>query len=537
VPRPSDNHLSQSVRHAAEWGPVGHERTLRRRTTGRSLVRTASAYVAGLAVVATSTLVAWSAFGQSELADIVMVQLLGVVVVSMRLRSLPSLFAAALSALAFEFFFLPPYFSFAISNLRHLITFAVMLVVAFVISHLTKRVRDQADAARDNERRTASMYAVTRELGLAHSREDLLQSAARHVRGVFRARVALWLPKPDGTLQRVLADETIGPGDDAESEVAAWAWLHQRAAGAGTDTFASARARFVPLKGSRGHVGVLAVVPSEPESLRDENEAQLLETFAGLIGSAIERTTLAEEARGASLRAETEQLRSALLSSVSHDLRTPLAVVTGATSALLADRAPADEGSRRVLVETAHREALRLNRLVCNLLDMTRLEAGALKVRKELQPLEEVIGAALHRLEDRLRGREIEASIPEDLPLVPFDPVLIEQVLINLLENATKYTPPGSPIDVLAVSRDGLVETEVADRGPGVAKEDAERVFEKFYRAREGEGGGVGLGLTICQGIIGAHGGRIWVAERAGGGASFRFTLPLDPEAGKIRLP
>jgi K+-sensing histidine kinase KdpD len=359
-----------------------------------TLARTASAYLAGLVVVTASTLVAWFVFGQSDLADVVMVQLLGVVIVSMRFGYAPSLLAALASALAFEFFFLPPYFSLAIANLRHVVTFAVMLVVAFVISHLTKRIRDHADA----------------------------------------------------------------------------------------------------------------------------------------------RMKLAEDARRASVRAETEQLRNALLSSVSHDLRTPLAVVTGATSALLDERAPKDEASRHVLLETVHREALRLNRLVRNLLDMTRLEGGALKVRRELQPLEEVIGAALHRVEDRLRGREVGTSIPDDLPLVAFDPVLIEQVLINLLENATKYTPAGSPIDVSAVAHDGNVQTEVADRGPGVATADVERVFEKFYRAHESEGGGVGLGLTICRGIISAHGGRIWVAERPGGGASFRFTLPLDAGAAKMEL-
>jgi len=201
-------------------------------------------------------------------------------------------------------------------------------------------------------------------------------------------------------------------------------------------------------------------------------------------------------------------------------------VVTGATSALLDDGAPKDEKSRRELLETAHDEAQRLNRLVRNLLDMTRLEAGALKVHKEAQSIEDIVGAALERLEDRLRGREIETDIPADLPLVPFDPILVEQVLINLLENATKYTPSTSTITIAARARKDEVEVEVADRGPGVPTEDADRVFDKFYRAREKEGGGVGLGLTICRGMIEAHGGRIWVESREGGGSRFRFTLP-----------
>jgi two-component system sensor histidine kinase KdpD len=319
--------------------------------------------------------------------------------------------------------------------------------------------------------------------------------------------------------------------------VAEWVWLHQRPAGVGTDTLPSSRGLFLPLKGSRGRVGVLAVYPSTETRLSDPDERQLLDTFAGLIGSALERTQLADEARRARLRAETEQLRNSLLSSVSHDLRTPLAVVTGATSSLLDEHGPRDEQARRELLQTAHEEALRLNRLVRNLLDMTRLEAGALKVHKELQPVEEVVGAALDRMEDRLRGRDVHTSIPDDLPLVPFDPALIEQVLINLLENATKYTPAESPIDIGARGQDDSVLVEVADRGPGVSEQDAERVFDKFYRAREGEGGGVGLGLTICRGIVSAHGGRIWVEPRPGGGASFRFTLPLDRTASVKSLP
>ena len=212
---------------------------------------------------------------------------------------------------------------------------------------------------------------------------------------------------------------------------------------------------------------------------------------------------------------------------MSHDLRTPLAVVTGATSALLDPSAPKDEATRRELLSTAHEESLRLSRLVRNLLDMTRLEAGALKVQKEMQPIEEVVGAALNRMEDRLRGRNVTTVIPEDLPLVPIDSALIEQVLINLIENATKYTPAASAIEIAAkASGADAITVEVSDRGPGVAPEDRERVFDKFFRVREREGGGVGLGLTICRGIVEAHGGRIWVEPRDGGGASFRFTLP-----------
>jgi K+-sensing histidine kinase KdpD len=344
-----------------------------------ALTPTVVGCLAGTAIVAISTLVAWTFFGQADLADVVMVLLLGTVIVSLRFGYVPSLLSAVLGSVVFEFFFLPPYFSLAIAGLHHVVTFGVMLIVAFVISHLTQRVRDQA-----------------------------------------------------------------------------------------------------------------------------------------------------ESARRAGLLAEKEQLRNALLSSVSHDLRTPLAVITGATSALLAERAPTDEPSRRALLETAHNESRRMNRLVGNLLDMARLEAGSLHVRKQLQPLEEVIGSALGHLEDNLRGREVEVDVPVDLPLVAFDSVLIEQVIVNLVENATKYSPAGSPIE-LSVTLDGpVVTTEVADRGPGVPEGSEAQIFEKFYRVDDGEGGGVGLGLTICRGIVMAHGGNIWVMAREGGGARFRFTLPLD---------
>ncbi len=501
-------------------------------TGGPFHAREASNYSASAVVIITAALVSWFAFGRAQLADVVMVFLLGVVIVSMRFGFGASIFAAVLSVLALDFIFVPPYMSFAVSDFKHVVTFSVMFLVAVVISHLTKRIRDQADAARDRERRTASLYAVSRELGLTDAREALIEVAARHVREIFSAKVAILTPGSAG-LDLALADPGTMSRDEKEIGVADWAWVHQRPAGAGTDTLPLSRGLFVPLKGSRARAGVLALFGPERSRLDDPDERQLLYTIAGLIGSALERTDLAEEARRARVRVETEQLRNALLSSVSHDLRTPLGVVTGATSALLDKDAPQDESSRRQLLQTAHEEAQRLNRLVNNLLDMTRLEAGALRVHKEAQPIEEVVGAALNRLEDRLRGRDVQTDIDPSLPLVPLDPVFVEQVLINLLENATKYTPPGTPLEIRASARKndgghGEMLIEVADRGPGVPPEDAARVFDKFYRGRESEGGGVGLGLTICQGIVAAHGGRIWVETRPGGGASFRFTLPLE---------
>jgi two-component system sensor histidine kinase KdpD len=259
-----------------------------------------------------------------------------------------------------------------------------------------------------------------------------------------------------------------------------------------------------------------------------------VDAFAAQMALAIERAMLAEETSKARREIETEQLRSSLLSSVSHDLRTPLAVITGSASALLQGGTSISEPTRQDLLKTVLEEAERLNRLIRNLLDMTRLESGAVKIKKEWLPLEELVGAAVDRVEARLTGRELHVELPRDLPLVPCDPMLIEQALINLLENAGKYST--GPIDVSAAQRGTEVVVEVADRGPGIPPGEETRVFEKFHRAvREGSTEGVGLGLTICRAIVSAHGGRIWVQNRDGGGAAFRFALPIEGE--QPRLP
>ena len=253
----------------------------------------------------------------------------------------------------------------------------------------------------------------------------------------------------------------------------------------------------------------------------------MLEAFGGLAALALERAQLAEEAERARLQVETERMRSSLLSSVSHDLRTPLAGITGAASSLLAGDQALDASTRRELTQSIYDEANRLNVLVRNLLDMTRLESGAIHVNKAWQPLEEVIGAALTRMDSALASRPVEVRLSDELPLVPLDEVSIEQVLVNLLENAMRYTPSGSPIELSAWPDGTLVVVEVADRGPGLAPGDEVRVFEKFYRAQASPHG-VGLGLAICRGIVEVHGGRIWAENRPGGGVAFRFELPIE---------
>jgi two-component system sensor histidine kinase KdpD len=276
-------------------------------------------------------------------------------------------------------------------------------------------------------------------------------------------------------------------------------------------------------------VGVIGILPRTPQSFFDQEQIHLLENFANQVAMAIDRAMISLEVQQALLKAETETLRNTLLSSVSHDLRTPLASITGAITTLLQKDVLFGPDQRQELLQTIHEEAEHLNQIIRNVLDMTRLEAGAIKVKKTWQPVEEIVGAVLNRLDERLKGRPVKISLPEDLPLVSFDPLLIEQVLVNLLDNAIKYTPQETPIELSAYAKDGEIIVEIEDRGIGIPTGEEEKIFDKFVRGST-TGGGIGLGLTICRAIITAHGGWIRAENRQGGGAIFRFSLPLGEQ-------
>jgi two-component system, OmpR family, sensor histidine kinase KdpD len=481
---------------------------------------------AGL-TVALCTGLAWVMFPHFELANIIMLYLLGVVGVAATSTRGPSIVASVMSVAAFDFFFVPPYFTFAVSDTQYIVTFAVMLVVALVISDLTIRIRWLAESARQREKRTAAVYAMSRELASVRGIDNILGAATRHIAEVFRSQVVILLPDATGRLSPRTDLRGSFELDTSEFAVGQWVHEHRQIAGLGTSTLPGAKALYLPLTASRGILGVLGVRPAEPRTLETPEQLHQLETFSNQTALALERAYLAEEAQQTQVRMETERLRSSLLSSVSHDLRTPLASITGAASSLLEDDAPLDAFTRRELLETIREESDRLGRLVHNLLQMTRLEAGGLTVVKDWHPLEEVVGAALGRLAKQLQGREVTTRIPKDLPLVPIDDVLIEQVLINLLDNAVKHTPDGTQIEVAAWVDGGAVTVEVTDRGPGLATGEEQRVFEKFYRGHPATARGAGLGLAICQGFVKAHEGRIWAENRPGGGATFRFTIPL----------
>jgi two-component system sensor histidine kinase KdpD len=486
-------------------------------------------------VVAAATAAAWLMFPRFEPSNLVMVYLLGVVLVAARWGRGASILASVLSVAAFDFFYVPPYLTFHVADTQYLVTFAVMLVVALVISTLTVRIRQQAESARQRERRTAALYAMSRELASRRGVDDLARTAVRHIGEVFASEVAVFLPAAGGRLVP-RGDRPVAAEDDAtERGVREWVYEHRQAAGQGTETLPGARFLYLPLIASRGAIGVLAVRPTTAHAFALPEQRHHLETFAGQTALALERARLADETQAAHLRAESERLRNTLLSSVSHDLRTPLAAITGAASSLLDEPERLDRVARRELLEAIHEEADRLNRLVHNLLDMTRLQSGALTVHREWHSVEEIVGAALGRIGSRLRKRPVTTRLPSDLPLVPIDGVLIEQVLINLLDNAIKYTPAGTPIEIGAGVDDGQLRLEVADRGPGLAPGEEIRVFDKFHRGQPaGREGGVGLGLAICRGIVEAHGGQITAENRPAGGALFRIVLPLHDKPPEV---
>jgi two-component system sensor histidine kinase KdpD len=479
------------------------------------------------AAVAIATGLAWLIFPFVEAANLIMTYLLAIIGVATRCGRGPSVAASVLSVAAFDFFFVPPHFTFAVADTQYLLTFAVMLLVALVISGLTLRIRRQAEAARLREQRTAALYAMSRELAGTASADELVAIAARHIAAVFDAEVALLqVPAEAGLPAARNGGGLILETDDLE--LARWAFDHRQPAGRGTARSGTARTVHLPLLGSREPLGVLSVRPRRRDAFGTPEAFHQLETFVNQTALALERARLAQEAQDARVRAETERLRSALLTSVSHDLRTPLAAITGAATTMLEPGAPLDARTQHELLESIRDEGERLNRLVQNLLEMTKLESGALQLHRDWHPLEEVVGAALGRLAKSLGSRRVSTSIPPDLPLVAIDDVLIEQVLVNLLDNAIKYTPPDSAIRIIATATRDKVTVEVADHGPGLPPGGEDRVFEKFYRAAPAGRHGAGLGLAICRGIVEAHGGRIWAQNLPEGGVAFLFTLPLS---------
>ena len=511
------------------FSPMGHEDE----TVGRwAAPQKAIGYVTAIAIIALTSAVSLMLRPHLQITDIAMLFLLAVVVVAYSHRRGPAVIACLLSILAFDFGFVPPYYTLHVDDAAYFLTFGVMLLVALIMTHLTARIGEQADDATEREQRTATLFSLSRELAGARDLSDQIPIAARHIGRAGQGESSIVLKEP-GARSPSESWPDQGVFDSVAVRVAAtWAYEKGESAGWGTNRCAEAEALVVPLKSSTQPMGIVTLRPDSLEQILSRGQRRTVEALAAQSAGAFERTLLAQGREQAKVEVESERLRTALLSSLSHDLRTPLASIEGAASSLLEESGTLSTAVQRDMAQTILEESRRMTRLVTNLLDMVRVEADALAVQKVWQPLEEALGVALLRLDERLAGHVVETKLPIGLPLVPIDELLIEQVFINLLENAVKYTPRGTMISVSAWQDGSAVLVEVADSGPGIPEGDEEAIFRKFHRTsgtdQASPPGGSGLGLTICRGIVAAHGGRMWLERKPDAGAAFRFTVPLD---------
>jgi two-component system sensor histidine kinase KdpD len=510
--------------------PAGDEHDVQARALRRRGHAWALASSAAVSVLATPLLPFF------DLANIVMLFLLTVVIIAAKFGRRAALSAAVINVLAFDFFFVPPRFTFSVSDAQYLITFAVMMIVGLIIGQLTASLQYQARVARYREERARSLFEMARELGKALTLEQVTDIGRRYVEHAFRGHAALLLPDADNRLVLAQGDDEAGsaasPGHPPEIGLAQWAHDHGEPAGHGTDTLPGSSTLYLPLQAPMRTRGVIAVEPANARLLMIPEQRQLLDTYAALVAIAIERVHFVTVAQDTLVSMESERLRNSLLAALSHDLRTPLTTLIGQaenlSGALARDGSP-HGASAQAIVEQARRTA----HLVSNLLDMARLQAGTVALRHDWQSLEELAGGAMRSIEGALVQHPVSIRLPDDLPLLYGDAVLLERVLVNLLENAAKYTPSGTPIQLTAYgarNADGdTLVIEVADDGPGLPAGDPDRLFRSFTRGdAESSTPGVGLGLAICRAIMRAHGGDIEAANRPppAHGAVFRCTLP-----------
>jgi two-component system sensor histidine kinase KdpD len=468
-------------------------------------------------------------FGRLELANLVMVFLMGVVFIATRFGRGPSILAAVLGVGVFDVLFVQPFYSFSVADSQYLITLLAMLVVAIVISNLMVNVRSQAKVAAHRERRAAALYAISKELAGSQSEEEVVRIAVRHLHAEFSSRNVILFPDRNGRVkhpkQKALAQSLLG----ADISVAQWVLDHNQTAGQGSNTLPGAAAVYFPIHDEERVLGVLALLPVNLRRVFLPEQQKLLETFLRQIGQAVARIRFSEQARLTQMQIEAERLRNSLLSAISHDLRTPLATIVGSASTLVEGDQHLQPQDKLELSRAIVEEAERMSNLVNNILDMARLDAGVVELNKQWHPVEEIIGTVLTRLQKQLLGRRVKVKLPPGIPMVHADAVMIEQVLINLLENALRYTPAGSDLEIEVEMGVSAVEIALVDHGPGIPQGMESRLFEKFYQARhEAAQSGVGLGLAICRAIVEVHGGRIHARNGADGGAVFSFSLPLD---------
>jgi two-component system sensor histidine kinase KdpD len=487
-------------------------------------------YLFSLGVVGLTTILNYCIFpfvNTAGVSNLMMIYLLGVVLVSLRNHTGPAVLSAVLSALLYNYMFVPQLPGYGVAYYQYLLTFIIMLVVAAIITRLTRLNWQQAEIIYLGQERTTALHGLTQQLATTRGTDKLLEIAIRYISEVFDSEVMALLS--EDKLLKIRASLPAQKNLNAKDlGVAQWVFDMGQIAGLGTDTLPFSDSLYIPLQGSQGTIGVLKIRPRQSERLLNPELLHLLETCANQIALALEVDRLQDKARETQIAIETERLRTALFSSLSHELQGPLAGIIRLANKLTRERNALDSEEAQQSVQSLFMEAERLNRLINNLLQITQLEEGQIKLHKKPQSLDEVVMTTLIRLEKKLRNKPCVVQMPEHLPLIPFDKVLMEQVFVNLVENAILYTPLDTPIEISAVLEEDDILLSVADHGPGLMIADVEKVFEKFYRGQTPKKeSGAGLGLSVCQSIIKAHGGRIWAENRWDGGAIFYFVLPL----------
>ena len=500
----------------------------------RDVPLTPGPYLEGTMATAVATAVGVLVDRLIVLPNISLVYVLPVLFSAARHGLVPSLWVSALSVACFNFFFLPPLYQFTISDPANVMALFLFVVVAVIASALAARTRTQTESARREARTTAGLYAFSRKIAGVVDLYDLLWIVVSHLARLLKAEVVVLMPE-DGELVTRAAFPPDGALSDADLAAARWSWDADHPAGRGTDTLPGGRWLFVPIRTSRSAVAVMGVLPKKEGHELSAGERRLLEAVGNQAAVAIERVTLAEDIDQARLGAERERLRSAMLTSVSHDLRTPLASIIGALSSLRSFGERYDAAAREDLLATAQGEAERLDRFVGNLLDMTRLDAGAIVPKREAVEVGDLVSTALRRAAPLVADHEVASTVASGLPALALDFVLAEQVLFNLLDNAAKYSPPGGRLSIEARQAGARVEIVVRDEGPGLADADLERIFEKFYRAESGDRrrAGTGLGLAIARGFVEAMGGTLTAHNRSDrSGAEFVVGFPVSSNDG-----
>jgi len=517
--------------------PASASESARVKTVSREIWFNPRDYLGSLAMVALALCLGEALQEFLGISSVALVFLTAVLASAITYGLWPSLFACLASVLTFNFFFLPPLYTFTIADPENVVALFFFGVVAVIVSNITARMRAQTLSARQRARTTEELYQFSRKLAGSVTLDDLLWATAYQIASMLKVRVVLLLP--DGESISVRAgyppEDVI---EEADLAAAKWCWEHKQATGRGADTLPGAKWLFLPLSTGRGAVGVVGLDSDRPGPLLSPDERRLLDALADQAALAIERVNLAEDVDRARLSAETERLRSALLTSISHDLRTPLASILGAITSVINYRSTLDEAAQLELMRTAQEEAERLNRFIANLLDMTRLESGAIEPRTELVDVADIVGSALRRAAKVISRHRVEIELAKDLPMLRLDPVLFEQVLFNLLDNASKYAAAGTEIRVEGNREGDRVLLRVLDEGDGIPAADLERIFDKFYRvqAADRKRAGTGLGLAICRGFVEAMGGTITAANRRDRrGALFVVSMRVPAEEDKDR--